>query len=116
MSCEHDFEDDVECMECGKMISEVYADLLASNEDLQRRIKESSFNCPSCGRHDFGLFQNAVTFKAKLDEALSLLEKLTASSEATALGPEDGGSSVRWVRWLNTTQDARKFLSGVNTR
>jgi hypothetical protein len=75
-------------------------ELVAENEDLRRKVANAAFNCPSCGRHDFGLFvelRTELATQAQEIEALRL--KLRLYENGTSPNQPLVDDIERFRRW-----------------
>lgn len=86
----------------------VYQEALASKDariaELEQKISESAVNCPGCGRHDFGLFQNSATL------ARDLADRTRERDEAR----NDSVISFKWTRMAERERDqARADLAAL---
>lgn len=68
------------CGGTGKM-SDAARWLRGENAKAMAKLAGATFNCPSCGRHDFGLWQGAAQLKDEVDRLTAEVERLTVSGK-----------------------------------
>lgn len=74
-------------------------------EELKRRMNELMINCPSCGRHDFGLQVKQATDLIRLEEKCCELQEQCSKLKSSEAEAREG-----WMSEYEKTEDLRKEL------